>query len=580
MATNVILPKQGLQMTEGTLTQWLVKEGGDCKEGEPLFEMETDKLTITMDSPATGKLLKIIHGAGDTVPITKTIAIIGEAGEDISALLAEAAPAAAPAAPAAQSDPSAPAAAPAAAPTSNYEYDVAILGAGPGGYECAIRCAQLGLKAALIENRELGGTCLNRGCIPTKALLHAAEVYDEIKGASVFGISVGEPSVDFAKTAAFKNAKVAQLRGGVEMLEKRNGVAVIRGTGKLTDVHTIAVDGKNVTAGKIVLATGSAPAQPPIPGIKDKNVITSDEVLSMTTLPDSFVIIGGGVIGIEFATLFATLGKPVTVLEMLPTIMPGTDPEIVDIIKKVLAKRGVKIVNNAKVLGFHGGDTVTVDYEFEGKTVTAQGACCVVSIGRKPLTRDIGLEDVGVAVSKRGFVEINDKLETSVPGIYAIGDITGKIQLAHVATAQGLVAAANCAGQSKTLKYDIVPACIYTNPEISFVGMSEEAAKKAGKAVKIGRFSVAGNGRCVAMNAGTGLVKIIADERTGEIYGAQICAPRATDLIAEIAAVMKCEGTIEELADTIHPHPTVSEIVMQAAHDAEGLCCDAMPKRK
>lgn len=461
----------------------------------------------------------------------------------------------------------------------NTHFDVAVLGAGPGGYEAAIRCTQYGLKTALIEARELGGTCLNRGCIPTKALLHSAELYEEAKDAAKFGVSTGDVSYDYTKIAANKDAVVAKLRGGIASLEAAHGVEVINGFGKLTSPTTIDVDGKVIEADKIILATGSAPARPPIPGIDGKNVITSDEVLSMTELPDSFVIIGGGVIGMEFTTLFASLGKKVTVLEMMPSILPGVDANIVSSLKASLKKKGVNIINNAKVTGIQGGDTVSVSYELNGKSETATGSVCVVSVGRRAMTSGIGLEELGIKMN-RAFVEIDACMQTSIKNIYAIGDITGKIQLAHVATAQGLVAAANCAGRTATLDYDVVPACIYSSPEIAYIGMTAEKAKEAGYDVEIGSYNVAGNGKALVMGVNTGVVKIIAQKTTGKVLGAQIFAPRATDMIAEIAVVMKKGGTIADIADTIHPHPTVSEAVMEAAHDAEGMCCMAMPKKK
>lgn len=461
----------------------------------------------------------------------------------------------------------------------NTHFDVAVLGAGPGGYEAAIRCTQYGLKTALIEARELGGTCLNRGCIPTKALLHSAELYEEAKDAAKFGVSTGDVSYDYTKIAANKDAVVAKLRGGIASLEAAHGVEVINGFGKLTSPTTIDVDGKVIEADKIILATGSAPARPPIPGIDGKNVITSDEVLSMTELPDSFVIIGGGVIGMEFTTLFASLGKKVTVLEMMPSILPGVDASIVSSLKASLKKKGVNIINNAKVTGIQGGDTVSVSYELNGKSETATGSVCVVSVGRRAMTSGIGLEELGIKMN-RAFVEIDACMQTSIKNIYAIGDITGKIQLAHVATAQGLVAAANCAGRTATLDYDVVPACIYSSPEIAYIGMTAEKAKEAGYDVEIGSYNVAGNGKALVMGVNTGVVKIIAQKTTGKVLGAQIFAPRATDMIAEIAVAMKKGGTIADIADTIHPHPTVSEAVMEAAHDAEGMCCMAMPKKK
>ena len=466
---------------------------------------------------------------------------------------------------------------------SQYDYDIVVLGGGPGGYVAAIRAAQLGKSVALIEARELGGTCLNRGCIPTKALLHGAEVYEQTVNASVFGVNAAEVGYDYTKMAAYKQATVDKLVSGIGMLEKAHGVKVIKGFGRLTDNHHIEVaqpsdETSIVSFDKLILATGSSPARPPIEGIDGKNIVTSDDILAMTELPESFVIIGGGVIGIEFATLFATLGKPVTVIEMMPSILPGADADIVRTCIRVLKKKKVQIVNNAKVTKLEGGDTVTVTYELNGNIKTAEGACCVVSVGRKAETRGIGLEEVGIEFN-RNFVVIDDHCRTNIENIYAIGDITGKIQLAHVASAQGLVAAANAAGADETMDYSVVPSCIYTSPEIAFVGISEDKAKAAGIEYKLGTFNVAGNGRAMVMGENLGIVKLISD-MDGKLIGAQLMCPRATDMIAELAAVMKMGGAVKDVADTIHPHPTVSECVMEAAHDWEGLCCHGMPKKK
>lgn len=464
-----------------------------------------------------------------------------------------------------------------------YDYDIAVLGGGPGGYVAAIRAAQYGKKVALIEARELGGTCLNRGCIPTKALLHGAEVYEQTLGASVFGVNAAEVGYDYTRMAAYKDSVVEKLVSGIGSLEKAHGVTVIKGFGRLTDAHTLDVvqasdEHMSVTFDKLILATGSSPARPPIEGIEGNNIVTSDDILSMTELPESFVIIGGGVIGIEFATLFATLGKPVTVIEMMPSILPGADADVVRTCLRVLKKKKVVIVNNAKVTKLEGGDTVTVTYELNGNMKTASGACCVVSVGRRAETRGIGLEELGIEMN-RAFVNIDDHCRTNIENIYAIGDITGKIQLAHVASAQGLVAAANAAGHDEVMDYGVVPSCIYTSPEIAFVGVSEDKAKAQGIEYKVGTFNVAGNGRAMVMGENLGVVKLISD-MNDKLIGAQLMCPRATDMIAELAAVMKLGGTVKDIADTIHPHPTVSEAVMEAAHDWEGMCCHSMPKRK
>lgn len=461
---------------------------------------------------------------------------------------------------------------------SNFDYDVIVLGAGPGGYECAIRCAQFGKKTALVEARELGGTCLNRGCIPTKALLHSAEMFENASNAGNCGVTTGEVSFDFARIAEYKDSVVQKLRTGIAGLEKAHGVKVISGFGEVVDNHTLDVDGERISFDKLILATGSSPARPPIPGIDGENVVTSDEILTMDKLPESFVIIGGGVIGIEFATLFATLGKPVTVIEMMPSILPGVDSDIVRVLSRVLKKKNVNVINNAKVTGINGGETVTVNYELNGQEKTAEGCCCIVSVGRRAMTSGIGLDSLGIEMN-RAFVNVDEHCRTNVENIFAIGDITGKIQLAHVASAQGLVAAANACGHDEVIDYDIVPSCIYTSPEIAFVGLSEDKCKAQGIEYKVGSYNVAGNGRAMIMGDALGTAKLIASP-DGKLLGAQLMCPRATDMIAELAMVLKLGGSIEDISHTIHPHPTVSESVAEAAHDFEGLCCHALPKKK
>ena len=460
----------------------------------------------------------------------------------------------------------------------SHEFNVAVLGGGPGGYECAIRCAQLGLKTALIEARELGGTCLNRGCIPTKALLHGAEIYAEAKAGGDFGLILDGLTLKYDKLAAYKDEKVKKLVSGVEALEKAHGVEVIRGFGKLTGPHEMDVAGRKVTYDKLILAMGSAPARPPVPGMD--TAFTSDDVLSATQIPSGAVIIGGGVIGLEFATLFSALGKKVTIIEMAPDILPvpGCTSEITSKIKAVLKKKGVEFITGARVTEVVKGRAVK--FEKDGKVDERKSSTVIVCAGRRPMTRDCGLENIGLEPNRRGFIEVDDHLRTSVEDVYAIGDITGKIQLAHVASAQGMVAAANCAGQDKTMRYDRVPSCLYTSPEIAWVGLTEQAAKEAGHEVVTGSFNVAANGRSLVMNENTGFIKLVTDKKDGRILGCQILAPRATDMIAEIVAVMELDGTVEQLSNAIHPHPTVSEIIKEAVHDVEGLCVNAMPRKK
>ena len=322
---------------------------------------------------------------------------------------------------------------------------------------------------------------------------------------------------------------------------------------------------------KIIIATGSRPLKPPIDGIDGDKVLDSDDVLSLDFCPDKVVIIGGGVIGVEFATIYNSLGKDVVIIEMMSNILPGIDDEITQALRKSLEKKGIKIFTSSKVISIQSGDKAVCTFENNGKEQSVDGDIAIVAIGRKPNSENIGLENVKIDL-ERGFIKVNESMETSIKGIYAIGDVTGKVLLAHVASEQGLVAAANSAGKYKKMDYSVIPGCIYTNPEVATVGLSEAEAIKKGYQLKIGRFPISANGKSMIMGEKEGFVKIITDKATGEILGTHIMGPRATDMISEMCVAMKLESTIEEIADTIHPHPTVSEIVMEAAHDVEGIC--------
>lgn len=450
------------------------------------------------------------------------------------------------------------------------KYQVAVIGGGPGGYVAAIRAAQLGCSAVIIEKDAFGGTCLNRGCIPTKALLHSAEMYDAMLHSAALGIDAAGVTFDYARMADRKKKIVSRLRGGVEYLLKGHGVDIVRGNARLIDKNTIKAGEEIIEADRIILAMGSCPARIPIPGIDKEGVTDSDGVLALEEIPQSIVIIGGGVIGIEFATLFGSLGKKVTVIEMLSGIMgPAVDSDISGTMIKLLRRKRVDIHVNAKVLAIKDG--LCVSYEEKGEVKEACGEMIVVAVGRKPSTSGMGLEELGIQ-TERGFIQVDEHLETSVPGIYAIGDITGKLQLAHVASAQGLVAAANAAGRLAVMDYDVVPSCIYTNPEVACIGLTEEQAREKGFEVKTGRFVTAGNGKSMVMGESNGFVKILADAGTGKILGAHLLCSRATDMIAEIAVAMKAGAGVDGIADTIHPHPTVSEIIMEACHDADHMC--------
>ena len=461
------------------------------------------------------------------------------------------------------------------------EFDVIVLGGGPGGYECAIRLADNGMKTALVEEDTLGGTCLNRGCIPAKSLLHSAELYRQALESSDFGVTASDVKLDYAKVIERKNAVVARLTKGVAFLEKNHGVEVFKAHGSLADARTIELsDGETLKAAKaIVLATGSSPASIPVPGTDLKGVVDSTGLLDLREKPNSIVIVGGGVIGIEFASFYSAIGVKVTILEMLPSILATLDAEVSDAVAKQLKKDKVEIFTGVRVTGISEGLKVTYA-KADGSSATAEGDVVLIAGGRRPNSRNAGLEKAGVETDRRGFVQVDGLCRTNVPGIYAIGDLNGKLQLAHVASAQGLLVADHIAGKKvKQLDMNHIPSCVYCTPEAAMIGLTEAKARETGREIGVGRFDLAGNGKALTAGQNSGFVKIVFDKKTEEILGCHIVGPRATDLIAEISSVMESEGTVTELGRAVHPHPTVSEAVMEAAHACHGGSVNA-PKQK
>ncbi len=441
---------------------------------------------------------------------------------------------------------------------------IAVLGGGPGGYVAAIRAAQLGANVHIIENEKFGGTCLNVGCIPTKALLHSAELYENIAHASDFGIDVSGFTLNWDKVQKKKDSVTKRLVGGVEGLLKSNGVKIHKGLGKLKDKNTIEVNGELIKADAIVLATGSYPTVIPFEGHDLPNVIDSTAALSLSKLPESIVIMGGGVIGIEFAGLFATFGVKVKVVELLPEILPIIDSDVVAEVKKELKAKGVEFYTSAKLLSVKQGTTLKAQVEQNGKTIELDGEYVLVAVGRRAKTAGIGLEEAGIQI-ERGCVVVNEQFETSVKGVYAIGDCNGKIMLAHAASAQGVAAVEFIMGHNAKYFSHIVPSCVYTSPELASVGLSEADAKAKGIAIKVGKFPLAGNGKALIENGGKGFIKVIAGAKYGEVLGVHIIGARATDLIAEAALAMRLEATVEEIVTTIHAHPTVAEGMAEGA---------------
>ena len=450
------------------------------------------------------------------------------------------------------------------------QYEIAVIGGGPGGYVAAIQAAKAGKKTVLVENRDLGGTCLNRGCIPTKALLHTSELYGEMGSMKKMGIIVKEYDFQYKKMAKHKDKVVKTLRSGVENLVAGNGADIIRGTAVMTGPHTFMAGEEEIEADKIILATGSEPASIPIPGADAETVMNSDGILAMDTCPSSLVIIGGGVIGIEFATLFSNLGSEVTIIEMMPNILHGNDEDICRSMREILEDKGIKIHTGARLLEIKDGKECI--FEKDGETGSVSAEVVVMAAGRKPVTGELNLQAAGIE-TERGFVRVDDELRTNVDHIFAIGDITGKQQLAHVATAQGMVAAKNAAEDANIqMDYSAVPGCIYSKPEIACVGFTKEKAEEAGYQVKVGRFNISGNGRSLAMGCRDGFIKLVVDSETEKVLGCHIMAPNATEMIGEATVAIRQGLTATEIGETIHPHPTVSEIIMEAAHDIHGEC--------
>ena len=592
MATEVLMPKLGLTMTEGTIEEWKFKEGDTVKKGDILFSVATDKLTNDVEAEEDGTLLKILLPEGETAPCKSVIAWIGAAGEAVPDAAGAAAPAApAPAAPA----PAAPAAAapaapaPAAAPAAAGQKTVIVVGGGPGGYVAAIRAAQLGAKVTLVEREHIGGTCLNIGCIPTKCLLHSAELVSEIKeqGADI-GVKVSGVEVDFPQVIAHKNAISKQLTQGVAGLLKQNKVARVDGEASFTGPKTLSVkksDGsvEEMTADAIIVATGSVNAQPPIPGLKENpNCIDSTGALSLEQLPKSMVVIGGGVIGLELACAYAAFGTKITVVEALDHMLPMLDGDLTAIGVKHMKKMGMEFNLECPVQAVEASPVgaKVVCKNKAGETVSFEAEKVLVAIGRKANTASLNLEAAGLA-NDRGRIIVNDKMETSVPGVYAIGDcVKGYAQLAHTASAMGEVAAENICGMEAHYDESTNPTCVYIEPEAASVGLTEEQAKAQGIDYMVGKFPMSANGKALILNGGEGLVKIIAGREYGEVLGMHIIGPRATDLICEGALAIGSELTLDELAATIHSHPTVTETMRECALDALGCAVHIPPRRK
>ena len=583
MATEIIMPKAGIDMTEGQIIKWNKKEGDKVETGEILLEIMTDKTSMELEAEDSGYLIKIIKGDGETVPVTEVIGYIGAEGEvapeGISKDTVETSENVSDKKEkepikergieerntAVKSE------------KGEDEFDVVVIGGGPAGYVAAIRAAQVGGKVAIVEKSELGGTCLNRGCIPTKTFLKNAEIIEGIEMSSKRGIILENEkfTVDMPKVVSLKNEIVKTLTNGVQGLLKSNSIKIFKGVGKINKDKDVVINGEKVLrTNKIILAGGSKVGSVNIPGIESKRVLTSDDILDLKELPKSLAVIGGGVVGVELGQAYLSFGSEVTVIEMMDRIVPGVDREASETLRKALEKKGMKILTSSKIKEIiDEGDKLRIKLE-DKEDVVAEKA--LLSIGRVPDLEAVGELDLEM---ERGKIKVDKYMETSVEGVYAPGDINGIKMLAHAAFRMGEVAAENAIlGNHREIKLETTPSAIYTIPEVGMVGLTEEEAKEKYD-ISVGKFAFVGNGRALASGDTTGFVKVIADKKYGEILGVHIVGQSAAEIINEASSLMTMEITVDEVIKTIHGHPTFSEALFEACADVLGEAIH-LPKKK
>jgi dihydrolipoyl dehydrogenase len=455
------------------------------------------------------------------------------------------------------------------------EFDLIIIGSGPGGYVAGIRADQLGLKTAVVEkDPKYGGTCTLRGCIPTKALLHTAEVLDEIRDAGDLGVQVAAPALDINKAQDRKQKVVDANSKGIEFLLRKNKVTGLRGVGRIAGPHDVEVegaDGKRAYGAKFILvATGSVPREIPIAPTDGERILNSDHILELRKVPGSLAVLGAGAVGTEFASIYTSFGTKVTLIEMLPRVLPIEDEEVSAELQRALRKRGIEALTGTKLQSAEktdGGVRLRLE---GGKKDTVEAEMLLVAIGRKPVTENLGLEALGIEL-ERGYVKVDPLMRTAVPHIYAIGDVINTPWLAHVASSEGILAVEHMAGQPvKPINYDRVPSCTYCDPEVASVGLTEAKARERGYEVQVGKFPLTALGKARILGRTEGFVKVVRETKYDELLGVHIVGAHATDLIAEACVALQMEGTDEELFRTMHAHPTLSEAVMEAAHAAHG----------
>ncbi|SAI71332.1 dihydrolipoamide dehydrogenase [Bordetella ansorpii] len=597
--TEIKVPDIG-DFKEVEVIEVLVAEGDTIKAEQSLITVESDKASMEIPASQGGVVKSVKVKVGDKVAEGSVVVEV-EAGDASAAeasggaKAAAAAPAkqeeaapAAKAAPAADAKPSAPA--PAAASYSgsaDIECDVLVLGAGPGGYSAAFRAADLGLSTVLVERyATLGGVCLNVGCIPSKALLHNAAILDEARALADHGISFGEPKIDLDKLRGYKDSVVAKLTGGLAGMAKARKVTVVTGVGEFADPHHLTVkaaDGKTQTIRfkNAIIAAGSQSVKLPfLP--QDDRIVDSTGALLLRGIPKKMLIIGGGIIGLEMGTVYSSLGARLDVVEMLDGLMQGADRDLVKVWQKMNTRRFDNIMLKTRTVGAEAReDGIYVSFEGEGAPKEPQRYDLVLqAVGRSPNGKKIAADRAGVAVTERGFIEVDRQMRTNVPHIYAIGDIVGQPMLAHKAVHEGHVAAEVIAGQKSFFDVRVIPSVAYTDPEVAWVGLTEDEAKKQGIKVEKGVFPWAASGRAIANGRDEGFTKLLFDADTHRILGGGIVGTHAGDLISEVALAVEMGADVVDIAKTIHPHPTLGESVGMAAEVAEGVCTDLPPMRK
>lgn len=567
MGDFVLMPKLGMTMTQGKIVKWLKTQGEKVEKGDYIFEVETDKTTLEVDSLHTGRLIKRYYEEGDTVPCDAQVAYIGEEADEIpnikpisvsgtegaeekinQPLKTDSSTKKLQVKPLAFED------------DTKYDYDLAVIGGGPGGYVAALRAAQLGAKTVLIEKDTVGGTCLNRGCIPTKALYTSAKQFRHMKNASAFGLKVTGVEIDFAQVMKRKDRIVKQLTDGVAFLLKKSKVEVVKGTAKMDKEHEIKVGDRTITCRFAILATGGKPYSVLRTIAKDIEIYNTDTLMGLNDLPKSMAIVGGGIIGCEIGCIMNSFGVDVTIIEKLPTIMPVIDSELTNCLTDHMIKNGVSIFTEVTVSALEYSGAQYRIRLTDGTNVKCD--MILEAVGRKAQTQ--AFEALDVSISDEGFVQVDSFMCTNLPSVFAVGDINGISQLAHAASEQGITAVERMFGGLTETQEQAIASCVFTDLEIAYVGITEAQAKGKGLEPRTFKFPFASNGKALTLGQIEGFVKVVYDGRFGEILGVHIIGPEASSLIHEAVVGMRLEATAEYLGTTIHAHPTLSEALMEA----------------